>query len=85
MLYIGPRESAALGLPRVDARGPLPPTSPWNALKHIPDVGLFGAVSLDGLSDSPSARTCRTRPSARHRESTMLKNRFASFQLGSGP
>jgi formate dehydrogenase iron-sulfur subunit len=48
VLYIGPRESAALGLPRVETNGPLPDLT-WNALKHIPDVVLFGGVFLGGL------------------------------------
>ncbi|HQT94189.1 MAG: hypothetical protein B7Z68_06895 [Acidobacteria bacterium 21-70-11] len=48
VLYIGPRESKALGLPRVETSGPLPDLT-WNALKHIPDVVLFGGVFLGGL------------------------------------
>ena len=48
VLYVGPRESKALGLPRVETNGPLPDLT-WNALKHIPDVVLFGGVFLGGL------------------------------------
>ena len=48
VLYIGPREPAALGLPAVKTVGPLPELT-WNALKHIPDVVLFGGVFLGGL------------------------------------
>ncbi|MDD5564165.1 MAG: 4Fe-4S dicluster domain-containing protein [Thermoanaerobaculaceae bacterium] len=48
VLFIGPREPAALGLPPVKTVGPLPDLT-WNALKHIPDVVLFGGVFLGGL------------------------------------
>ena len=48
VLYIGPREPAALGLPAVKTVGPLPELT-WNALRHIPDVVLFGGVFLGGL------------------------------------
>ncbi len=48
VLYIGPREPVALGLPPVKTVGPLPDLT-WNALKHIPDVVLFGGVFLGGL------------------------------------
>jgi formate dehydrogenase iron-sulfur subunit len=48
VLYIGPRDPQQLGLPALAAEGPLPDLT-WRAIKHVPDVGLFGAVFLGGL------------------------------------
>lgn len=47
-LYIGPKAPADLGLPRVQTDGPLPELT-WRALKHVPDVVMFGGVFLGGL------------------------------------
>lgn len=48
VLYIGPRDPAALGLPRVPISHPMPDLT-WRALKHVPDVVMFGGVFLGGL------------------------------------
>jgi formate dehydrogenase iron-sulfur subunit len=48
VFFIGPKNPAALGLPRVEVDGPLPDLT-WNALKHVPDVVLFGGVFLGGM------------------------------------
>lgn len=48
VLYIGPKEPAALGLPRVPVSHPMPDLT-WRALKHVPDVVMFGGVFLGGL------------------------------------
>ncbi len=47
VFFIGPKDPSALGLPNVKA-GPLPDLT-WNALKHVPDVVLFGGVFLGGM------------------------------------
>jgi formate dehydrogenase iron-sulfur subunit len=48
VLYIGPKSSAELGLPRPPGNGPLPDLT-WQVLKHVPDVGIFGSVTLGGF------------------------------------
>lgn len=48
VLYIGPKAATELGLPRVDQKRPMPELT-WQALKHVPDVVLFGGVFLGGL------------------------------------
>jgi formate dehydrogenase iron-sulfur subunit len=48
VLFIGPKDSDALGLPNVKSQAPLPDLT-WQALKHVPDVVLFGGVLLGGL------------------------------------
>ncbi len=48
VFFIGPKDAAALGLPKVTTDGALPELT-WNALKHIPDVVLFGGVFLGGI------------------------------------
>ena len=48
VIFIGPKDSEALGLPRVKSETPLPELT-WQALKHIPDVVLFGGVFLGGM------------------------------------
>ena len=48
VMFIGPKEPTALGLPKVPTDSALPELT-WNALKHIPDVVLFGGVFLGGL------------------------------------
>ena len=48
VLFIGPKDPQALGLPRVDTKSPLPDLT-WNALKHVPDVVVFGGVFLSGM------------------------------------
>lgn len=48
VLYVGPRDPAALGLPAIGRHEPLPNLT-WEALRHVPDVGLFGGVVLGGL------------------------------------
>lgn len=48
VLFIGPKAPAELGLPSVPAGRPLPELT-WNAIRHVPDVGLFGGVVLGGL------------------------------------
>jgi len=48
VLYIGPRDAAALGLPTKLEQRPLPELT-WNALRHVPDVVLFGSVLLGGI------------------------------------
>jgi formate dehydrogenase iron-sulfur subunit len=47
VLYIGPKAPVELGLPRVGS-GEMPELT-WRALKHVPDVALFGGVFLGGL------------------------------------
>lgn len=47
-LYIGPRAPAELGLPVVGTDRPLPELT-WRALRHVPDVVIFGGVFLGGL------------------------------------
>lgn len=47
-LYIGPRDPVELGLPRVETNVPLPELT-WRALRHVPDVAMFGGVLLGGL------------------------------------
>jgi formate dehydrogenase iron-sulfur subunit len=47
VLYIGPKAPTELGLPRV-ANVELPDLT-WKALKHVPDVVLFGGVFLGGM------------------------------------
>ncbi len=48
VLYIGPMDPKSLGLPGIDQTRPLPDLT-WQALKHVPDVGLFGGVLLGGF------------------------------------
>jgi formate dehydrogenase iron-sulfur subunit len=48
VLFIGPKDPTALGLPRVPSKDPMPELT-WRALKHVPDVVLFGGVFLGGL------------------------------------
>jgi formate dehydrogenase iron-sulfur subunit len=48
VLYIGPKRPAELGLPHVPMDQPMPLYT-WNALKHVPDVLVFGGVLLGGL------------------------------------
>ncbi len=48
VLYIGPREPKQLGLPSSIPASPLPELT-WRALRHVPDVALFGAVLLGGV------------------------------------
>jgi formate dehydrogenase iron-sulfur subunit len=48
VLYIGPKSTAELGLPQPPIEGPMPALT-WRALKHVPDVVLFGSVFLGGL------------------------------------
>jgi formate dehydrogenase iron-sulfur subunit len=48
VLIIGPRGPIELGLPGRVVTQPLPELT-WSALKHVPDVVLFGAVVLGGL------------------------------------
>jgi formate dehydrogenase iron-sulfur subunit len=48
VLYIGPSSPTELGLPAKVGDHPLPQLS-WNALKHVPDVVLFGSVCLGGI------------------------------------
>ncbi len=47
VLYIGPKNPAALGLPSV-AQHAMPQLT-WRALRHVPDVAIFGSVLLGGL------------------------------------
>lgn len=47
-LYIGPRSAAELGLPTAALDRPLPDLT-WRALRHVPDVVMFGGVFLGGL------------------------------------
>jgi len=48
VFFIGPKEPSALGLPNMKSDSPLPDLT-WNALKHVPDVVLFGGVFLGGM------------------------------------
>ncbi|MCS7183305.1 MAG: 4Fe-4S dicluster domain-containing protein [Thermoanaerobaculum sp.] len=48
VLYIGPAEPEALGLPTHVGFEPLPQLT-WRALKHVPDVVVFGGVLLSGF------------------------------------
>jgi formate dehydrogenase iron-sulfur subunit len=48
VLYIGPKPPTELGLPRVASKRPMPELT-WQALKHVPDVVMFGGVFLGGL------------------------------------
>jgi formate dehydrogenase iron-sulfur subunit len=48
VLFIGPKEPTALGLPRVPGKHPMPELT-WRALKYVPDVVMFGGVVLGGL------------------------------------
>ena len=48
VFFIGPKDPVALGLPNVKAEGPLPQLT-WQALKHVPDVVMYGGVVLGGL------------------------------------
>ena len=48
VLYIGPKSPAALGLPGGVVQHPMPELT-WRALRHVPDVALFGSVILGGL------------------------------------
>ncbi len=48
VFFIGPKDPPALGLPNVKSNGALPDLT-WNALKHVPDVVLFGGVFLGGM------------------------------------
>jgi formate dehydrogenase iron-sulfur subunit len=48
VLYLGPKEPKALGLPSTVAERPLADLT-WQALRHVPDVVLFGSVILGGL------------------------------------
>jgi formate dehydrogenase iron-sulfur subunit len=48
VFFIGPKDSDALGLPNVKSQVPLPDLT-WQALKHVPDVVLFGGVFLGGM------------------------------------
>jgi formate dehydrogenase iron-sulfur subunit len=48
VLYIGPKDPAALGLPAVKSTAPMPDLT-WRALKHVPDVVMFGGVFLGGM------------------------------------
>jgi formate dehydrogenase iron-sulfur subunit len=48
VIYIGPKDPVSLGLPNVKQMQPLPELT-WQALKHVPDVGLFGGVLLGGM------------------------------------
>jgi formate dehydrogenase iron-sulfur subunit len=48
VLTIGPCRPADLGLPTGLRMGPLPELT-WSALRHVPDVALFGSVILGGL------------------------------------
>ena len=47
VLYIGPISPTELGLPALGEH-PLPALT-WSALKHVPDVAVFGSVLLGGL------------------------------------
>lgn len=48
VLYIGPKNPASLGLPTGVGTEPLPQLT-WRALRHVPDVVLFGGVLLSGF------------------------------------
>ncbi|MGQ9836060.1 MAG: 4Fe-4S dicluster domain-containing protein [Thermoanaerobaculaceae bacterium] len=48
VLIIGPSDPASLGLPSVVPDQPLPQLT-WRALRHVPDVVLFGGVLLSGF------------------------------------
>jgi len=48
VFFIGPKDSTALGLPKVESTIALPELT-WQALKHVPDVVLFGGVFLGGM------------------------------------
>ncbi len=48
VLYIGPSDPKTLGLPTAVRKEALPNLT-WEALKHVPDVGLFGGVVLGGI------------------------------------
>jgi formate dehydrogenase iron-sulfur subunit len=48
VLYIGPRSPKALGLP-TNVRQEAHPDLTWRALRHVPDVVLFGSVLLGGV------------------------------------
>ena len=48
VLFIGPKSPADLGLPTRTGTEPLPELS-WRALRHIPNVVMFGSVFLGGM------------------------------------
>jgi len=48
VLYIGPKSPVELGLPQPPIEGPMPALT-WRALRHVPDIVLFGSVFLGGL------------------------------------
>jgi formate dehydrogenase iron-sulfur subunit len=48
VIFIGPKDPATLGLPNVKSTMPMPDLT-WRALKHVPDVVLYGGVFLGGL------------------------------------
>ncbi len=48
VFYIGPKDPASLGLPVHVGSEPLPQLT-WRALRHVPDVVLFGGVLLSGF------------------------------------
>jgi len=48
VLIIGPAAPAALGLPSTVPCEPLPQLT-WRALRHVPDVAIFGSVFLGGM------------------------------------
>ncbi len=48
VLFIGPKTPGELGLPARTGTEPLPELS-WRALRHIPNVVMFGSVFLGGM------------------------------------
>jgi formate dehydrogenase iron-sulfur subunit len=48
VLHIGPRAPRERGLPTNVRQEPLPELT-WRALRHVPDVALFGSVLLGGI------------------------------------
>jgi formate dehydrogenase iron-sulfur subunit len=48
VLIIGPQDPASLGLPTGVGTEPLPQLT-WRALRHVPDVVVFGGVLLSGF------------------------------------